>query len=452
MFFYICSVQIILVFILEILSFSWAEELTYRNAIRDTLNHSARIRVKVEDVNVSDATYRQNFAGLYPEISLNSRFERFENLDRREQGFNTIFGEVIGGDVSGWRSSIYLSGQYYLSHWYRKRFEAYYYEQLRDAKIHECAVEVKKLLRELTDIFSLLAEGKIKLKYASEILKRLREVLGLKKQAFVNGQASYEEVLRVETEVSGTEKEMATIRREVKENLERLCSYTGKTYGEDVEVETFVSDGKKEITEFNRIVEETPEYKARLKELEAVKFKAKAAANNFWPDVSLYGRYDYYGSSPNSLDGSIREIRETAYFAGILISLPLFDGGVRKWERKRNMYETQRQEESIKAVREEKGREIKTLHAGYAELSKALKHYRKIADQYGKMLDITKKAHGFGERSLLDIMEMEKDTLTVERDWKVAEHAMAVYEKRLVLEADYKNFMSEYYGNGPYKH
>jgi hypothetical protein len=51
----------------------------------------------------------------------------------------------------------------------------------------------------------------------------------------------------------------------------------------------------------------------------------------------------------------------------------------------------------------------------------------------------------------MDIAEMEKETLTVERDLKVTEHAMAAHEKRLAIETDYKNFITEHYGNGACK-
>jgi outer membrane protein TolC len=430
-----------------------AEPLAYKDVIIDALNNSARVRVKVEDINISYATYRQNFAGLHPVINANSRFERHENLDRRpNQGFDTVSGEIVGGDPSSWRSSAYLSGQYYFSHLYKKRFDATYYERLRDVRAYECDIEVKKLLREVTDVYSVATEGKIKLRYTSEILKCLHQILHLKKQAFSNGQVSYEEVLKTEADAAGAEKDMAVISKEFRENLERLYSYTGKTYGNDVEIEVFVSDGKKEIVDLRSLIENTPEYKARAKELEANKFKAKAADNNFLPDISIYGRYDYYGSNLNGIDNSMRDIREAGYSAGILITLPLFDGGVQKWERKRNQYEIRKQEETIKAAIEEKGRDIKTLSAGYTELSRALKHYRKLTDQYGKMLDITKKAQGLGERSMMDITELEKEALTVERDLKVTEQTIAAYEKRLVLETDYKNFITEYYGDGACKY
>ena len=422
--------------------------LSYQEAIKNALNNSARVRVKMEEINISDATYRQNFAGLYPEISANGRLEKYENLDKRNgQGIKTVSSEIIGGDSNAWRSSVYLWGQYYLSHWYKKRFEVAYYEKLRDASVYECDAEVKKLVKDLTEAFSAVAERKISIKYAVDILKLLQDVLGLKKNAFAGGQVSYDEVLKVDMEISKTEKEISSLRKELKEYLERLYSYMGKIYGEDIDVEAFVADGKKQILKLAELIEETPEYKARMMELEGMKFKAKAVENNYWPDVSLYGRYDYYGSNPDSLDNSVRDIRETAYVAGILINLPLFDGGVQKWERKKNFHELKKQEESIKVVMEEKCRDIKTLHAGYAELSKSLSHYRKLSEQYNKMLNIAKKAHGFGERSVMDIMEMKIDVLTVERDLKMTEHTMAVYEKRLMLETDYKYFISEYYGD-----
>jgi len=121
---------------------------------------------------------------------------------------------------------------------------------------------------------------------------------------------------------------------------------------------------------------------------------------------------------------------------------------VARGSEKRNLYEVRRQEESVKAMMEEKSRDIKTLHAGYKELSKSLKHYSYLVDRYEKMLEITRKARGLGERSVMDIMEMEKEALGVERDLKVTEQAMAAHEKRLALETDFHNFISGYYGHG----
>lgn len=171
-----------------------ADFLDYRNVVTDSISYSASLRVKMHDVLISDAQYRGNFAGLYPEITISGRSERYENLDHRNDGvINTIGNEVVGSDQSAWRSALYISGQYYISHWYKKRYEAKYYENLRDSSIHECETEEKKMIRDVTDTFRSIIEGKIKLKYANQILSRLSEISRVKKEAFAIGQFSYEE-------------------------------------------------------------------------------------------------------------------------------------------------------------------------------------------------------------------------------------------------------------------
>jgi outer membrane protein TolC len=430
-----------------------AEVISYKDVVRDTLSSSARLRVKKEDINIAYASYKQVFAGLYPEISLSSRLERYENLDKSaQQGIKSVGSEVVGSGDSAWRSQLYLSGQYDISSWYKKRYEAAYYEKLKDVSGYDCEAETKRLLKEVTDLFGSSAEGWVRLKYGADIIEKLKAWHDLKKQAFAGGEAAYEEVLKAEADVVSAERERAAVIRELKENIERLQIYTGKNYAPEMEVETLKVGTGKDITETLEIIQGTPEYKARLKELEALQFKEKSARNNYLPDISLYGRYDYYGSDINGPDSALRDVREAGYNAGLMIRLPLFDGGARKWERVKSLHEIRKQQESIKATMEEKRRDIRTIHAGYAELLRTLGHYRRLAEQYGKLCAISQKAQAYGQRSMADILELQKDYLTVERDVKVTENSLAIYEKRLILETDYTNFVREFYGNGACLH
>ena len=427
---------------------SHADNLTYELVVRDALGASARLRMKKEDIHVAAAAHRQAASGLFPEISVNSRFERYENLDKRNIGIDTISGEVVGGSPSAWRTDAYLSGRYDVSSWYKKRFEVGYYEKLRDTSVHDCEAETKKFLQELTGLFGGLAEKTIKRRYALEVLEKQIRILHLRKSALSEGEASNEDVIKAEADVTNAEKELAAIVKEINEDIARLYGYTGKRYPENVAIEALRPSGNVLAGELSMLVEATPEYKARRKELEAVKLKAKAAGNNYLPDISFYTRYDYYGSDVNSMDGSMRELRETSYNAGIFITLPLFDGGVRKWERKKILYEIRKQEESVKAAMEEKGRDIQSLQAGCGEISRSLDAYRRLSGHYRRMLAIAKQAGDLGQRSTADLLNLEKDALLAERDLAVTENSLAIYEKRLLLETDYKNFLKGFDGNG----
>ena len=110
---YILKTVIISVIVLIHIS-AHADDLTYRNAVVDSLHHSPNLRMKVADIKISEVQYKASFAGLFPTINLSGRTERYENLDdRNTSGFDTIGNEVVGGYQNAWKSSLNLTGQYY---------------------------------------------------------------------------------------------------------------------------------------------------------------------------------------------------------------------------------------------------------------------------------------------------------------------------------------------------
>lgn len=425
-----------------------AQSLNYKTAVAEALRHSPNLRMKVEDISISNAQYKTSFAGLFPTVSLSGRAERYENLDRRENtNIETIGNEVVGGYQTAWRSSLNVSGQYNLSHWYKKRYEAQYYEKIKDSTVHQCEAEAKKIIREVTDLYASLVEAKTKYVYAEKILHHLRQIERIKKEAFAVGQYSFEEVLKAETEVTSMEKEMVKIKKDLSDQLHRLSGYTGGGYSEATTIDGLDYRGEIAAVDEKKAVAAAPEYKTRLMEMEALRSKAVASRNSLFPDISVYGRYDLFNSSPDSLDASFRDTRPSSYSAGVIVSIPLFDGGAKYWEWKKSTYEIRKQQESIRAAMEECNKNIKTLSDGYQNMTRSYLHLQKLDAQYKKMTAIGRKAQTLGERSLLDMLELEKDALAMERDMKIAQQNLAVYEVQMALELDYNTFVREYDGN-----
>ena len=425
-----------------------ADVLIYRETIVSALRHSPNLRMKIEDIRISNAQYRASFAGLFPSINLSARAERYENIDSRIQdNIQTIGNEVVGGNQSAWRSSLNLTGQYYFSHWYKKRYETQYYEKIKDSSVHQCISEAKKMIRDVTDIYGALSESRLRYDYSERILNGLKHILKIKKEAFAMGQCSFEDVLKAETEVTAAERELEKTKKELTDQYHRLSAYTGGNYSGKMVVDPLVFAGAIPPIDEKKAAADSPEYKMRQKEMEAILSKTIASRNNLLPDISVYGRYDLFNSSPDSINSSINDTRPSSYSAGVLINLPLFDGGARYWEWRKNIYESRKQEENVRATFEGKNKEIKTIRDGYVNLTKSYHHFKKLNDQYTKMTEISKKAQALGERSSLDMMELEKDALAVERDLKIAEQTLAVYETQLALELDYDKFMRDYNGN-----
>lgn len=426
----------------------FAQALNYKDVVICALRHSPNLRMRIEDIKISDVQHKISFAGLLPSINLSGRAERYENLDtRNSSNIETIGSEVVGGNQTAWRSAVNLTGQYYFSHWYKKRYETKYYEGLKEAGVHQCGAEAKKIIREVTDVYGALVESRIKRDYSMRILHGLKAIYKIKKEAFAVGQYSFEDLLKAETDVTALEREITKTNKELMDQYHRLSGYTGGLYSEDVIIDPIIFKGVIESIDEKRAVAAAPEYQARQKEMEAIRSKTISARNSLLPDISVYGRYDLFNSSPASLDASIRDTRPSSYSAGILVSVPLFDGGAKLWEWKKNTYEIRKQEQNLRATMEENSKNLKTLSDGYNNLSRSYLHFKKISDQYARMISISQRAQTLGERSILDMLELEKDAMSVERDLKITEQTLAVYETQMSLELDYNKFLRDYDGN-----
>jgi outer membrane protein TolC len=425
-----------------------AEPITYKGVVHAALQSSPLMDVKEEDVRIAHSTYRSAAASLYPEVRMVGRMERYGDLSDGNQSMQSVGSEVIGGSRSEWRSQLYLTGQYDVSSLYKKRYEASSHRELRDAASFSCHAEGKRLVKEMTELYGRLSAGKIRLHYARQAVFVLEKSVAIRTLAMTGGEASQEEVLQATSDLEQAGKEQAEALREYQEYLEQLRIYTGKPFTINDKVDILVP-GEADVTrdEVESGIGGAPEIQARKKELDAARIRNRGIANNYLPDVSLYGRYDYYGSDQDKVDRSIRDTRETGYNAGLVVSQSLFDGGVKKWERIRSQQEVRKQEATLRAAIEEKRREVQTALIGSQELAKSLAHYRKMVRQYGKLREISAKAAELGQRSQEDILTVERNFLRIEGEMKIMEVSLAIYQKRLAIETNYDQFMKEFYGN-----
>lgn len=424
--------------------------LSYEDAVGEALRHSARLKVKNEEIHINEASWRQSLSSLYPTIALNGRLERFGNL-AGPTGIGTINGQVVGGLQDEWRSSVFVLGEYTLSNWFKKRYESHYYERLTEASIHDSEAEKKKVVLEVTDLYGSLAEGAIRLRYLGQMIDRMKEAVSLRTAAHKEGEISHEDLLRAEVQVVDLEKERTEAARQFKENLTRLTLYTGIEYEEDVMVQSLGAAAEVSERPEPERVEQTPEYRAKRKEVEAQQEKGRAARNNLLPDVGVYGRYDFYGRNPEVYD-SMKEMDKNSWNAGVYISIPLFDGGLRKWERERAAREIRRQEEALRALRQEKGRDSAGLFVKLRELDRTIAQYRRLLVRYEKLLAIASGAAALGGRSRAELLESGKEALAIERDMEVYVNQRAVAVRKYRLETDFASAMGDLDGNGTDRH
>jgi outer membrane protein TolC len=409
----------------------FAETFTYEKILKLAIENSPILKAKSYDIEISSLSYKQSYANILPQISLGNRIEKFENLTPTT-GFITVGGQVIGGQPDEWRTAIYLTGEYYLSNWYKKLPEINYYKTLKDYSIYDCQTELKKLIKDVLDAYSTLIEVNIKLKYSKIILDQLKEIYLLKKLMYEKGEISYEELLKTETEIEVMLREQTELKRQFNIALLRLYELTDKKFSIEDTFQEIELKGNFNFAQTN--IETLPEIKAQSKQKEALEERLKSIKLNFLPDLILYTRYDLYGSSYYGLSSSWEDLQKTAFTAGIFLTMPIFDGGRLYWEKQKAFLELKKQEERIKQVKQEKIREIQSFYLSYSELKNTLKRYENLMKYYKKILDIAEKAYTLGEKSKLEILETKKDIASIQRDMKVTENSLANLEKKLEIE------------------
>lgn len=412
-------------------SLSFAETFTYEKILKLAIENSPILKAKSYDVEISSLSYKQSYANILPQFSVSNRVERFENLTETT-GFITVGGQVIGGQPDEWRTAVYLTGEYYLSNWYKKLPEINYYKKLKDYSIYDCQTELKRLIKDVLDAYSALIEAHIKLNYSNMILNQLKEIQSLKKSMYEKGEISYEEILKTEAEIEAMLKEQIELKRQFSIALLRISELTDKKFSLEDTFQEIELKGNFNFAEPD--IETFPEFQAQSKQKEALEERLKTIKLNFLPDIILYTRYDLYGSSYYGLSGSWEDLQKTAFTTGIFLTMPIFDGGRLYWEKQKAFLELKKQEERIKQVKQEKFREIQSFYLSYTELKNTLKRYENLMKYYQKILDITEKAYTLGEKSKLEILETKKDMASIQRDMKVTENSLANLEKKLEIE------------------
>ena len=405
---------------------------TYREVLAEALRYSPRLRMLREEIYIRDALYHRSLSSFWPSLSLNARMERFENL-LPSSGVVTAGGEVIGGQPDEWRNSFYLSAEYRLSSFYKNWPEKEYYRHLREEAACRHEAEVRRLLRRVTRAYGAVVETRIKLEYAEKILARLKEIARLEEELYRKGELAREEVIRTRAEIEAHLRETERLRSELARELSTLSRYTGKSFGPEEDFESL----RPEMEPKGKPAPElSPEYLAERARLLALRESRKAAERERLPDLTAYARYDLYGASTRSMGEALDETRATAFTFGVFLSLPLFDGGYRKWERVRAFHELKRQREALRLAELEKTREIRDLRLRYESTRRSLRSYENLLQHYRKLHRIAVSARKLGGGSEIDVLRLERDLLSVERDLRVTRNTLALLEKLLLLETD----------------
>ena len=139
-------------------------------------------------------------------------------------------------------------------------------------------------------------------------------------------------------------------------------------------------------------------------ELAANELSMKSQERLYYPTVSLYGRYDLYGSDRDDFSRAGKDVKRHGYRAGLTVHMSLFDGGKRAAQIKEKQINKERilsKKEEARLEYEKQIADLKLFLSKKDEYSKILSNSSKISKD---ILTMQKRLNAGNESSKIDVL------------------------------------------------
>lgn len=139
-------------------------------------------------------------------------------------------------------------------------------------------------------------------------------------------------------------------------------------------------------------------------ELAANELSMKSMERLYYPTVSLYGRYDLYGSDRDDFSRAGKDVKRHGYRAGLTVHMSLFDGGKRAAQIKEKEINKERilsKKEEAKLEYEKQIADLKLFLSKKDEYDKILSNSSKISKD---ILTMQKRLNAGNESSKIDVL------------------------------------------------
>ena len=312
--------------------------LTADRAVELALSHSLRVRAAGADARTMDSMRREAQAGFWPQLSANG----YVVEQRMAPNVYTSAGNTMARNYQVFDSDRTRNANVTLMYPIFSGGRDYYGYQAAarraDAGQHMLrATEVDVAMQARLDYLAVLRERE-NLRVTTDLLRDIEERLRVTRQTFDAGRVPRFYVLRDETELANVQQMHAMAQSRVEQSLVALKTTLGIDLASALEltdrlefqpVTASIDEGIREATQ------RQPEIQAAIKQREAAAAEVRAAYANYFPQVSLSYMYDWGWTKSRAWESQadnqkMRGDGTEGYSAGVVITLPVFDGFMRE--------------------------------------------------------------------------------------------------------------------------
>jgi len=300
-------------------------------------------------------------------------------------------------------------------------------ERDADRVIHEVILNVKQAY------YALLAARKLLL-VAQQTIEQTESHLRQAEAFFRSGSRPRFDVTRAEVEVNNARLGLINARNNVRLRTIGLYNAMGIDPGGDIETDDSLSaPASIPLMEqaLDEAVKNRPEMLKAEADIEAARARVRSEQSNYWPTLSANGAYNW--ANGTSEMGPFKGDIQNSWNAGVLLSVPLFEGGITRGK----VGEAQANLRALEAQRQTLRQSILIeLNQAYADIESAIARIDVMELSIKKARESLELAQGRYEAGVgpyIEVTDAQTASVNAETD-----HVQALYDYQLATARLYK--------------
>ncbi|MEK6700356.1 MAG: TolC family protein [Nitrospirota bacterium] len=391
---------------------------TLQDCIDTALRNHPSIRAANEAVNAADAKVSQSASSYFPQVRASTGYSHNQSTG--------AIGPTVTKDYT---TSLSVNQTLYDFGKTGHALDATRASR-RSLEFDQERVVQDVILNVKQSYFALLAADKL----ATVSQKSLDKAESHYRQAqafFRAGSKPKYDVTRTEVEVNNARLELINARNNAKIGKITLNNAMGTDPGADISVEDVLSEPT-EVSSLERALTEALKSKPELLKADAdilaAQERVKAEQSNYLPSLSASGSYNWSSgtSEGNFLGTDIRQDVGNSWNAGIMLSIPLFEGGLtrgRVSEARANLLVLEARRESLRqSILLEVNRAFADLESATARVDVMQTALKKASEN----LDLAQGRYEAGVGPYIEVTDAQVASLKAETD-----HVQALYDYQL---------------------
>ncbi|HEY7677878.1 MAG TPA: TolC family protein, partial [Candidatus Methylomirabilis sp.] len=375
-------------------------------AVDLALKHSRKVKASGADERVMASMRREAFAGFLPSASANGYivnqnmapnvyFSAGDTMARNFQVFGTNRNQDL--NVTGmW--SLFSGGRTYYGY---KAAGA----RADSATLMLRGTEVEVAMQARLDYIAAVREQE-NAKVTGELLRQTEERLRVTREEFEAGRVARFNVLRDEAELANTIQMDTMARNRAEIALIALKTTLGVdlgssiTLGEPLRYEPLKVSAEEGVRE---ALETHPDVQAASKQVDAAEAEIRAALGRYLPEVSAAAMYDWQRF--NNRGDPAR--KPEGYSAGLVLTLPLFDGFMRENAIGTTRAKRDKASEQLVLARQQVAKEVNQAALMLAAAEKNVEASRKGLEQAEEQFRIIQERYASGRGIQLEVLDAQ---------------------------------------------